>query len=234
MAVQLLDGAIWFGAFVISTSCHEAAHAWAALQLGDDTASRGGQVSLNPLPHLRREPIGMVVMPILSWLMGGWMMGWASAPFSPEWARQFPRRAAWMALAGPAANLALAGAMALLMRVGVEWGVFVAPYSLNMTHLVSAASADPTVVVLAKVVSVGLSLNLLLCVFNLLPVPPLDGSSVPMLLLPETAARRYLEVLHSPMLRLVGLLFLFRGFGSFFPPILAFVASLLHPGSHYG
>src|ERR1700679_4089938 len=121
---DLVEGAMWFGAFLLSTTCHEASHAWVAFRLGDDTAMKGGQVTLNPVPHIRREPVGMVVVPIISWFAGGWIIGWASAPYSVEWARQHPRRAALMALAGPATNLALALAAALLIRVGYEWNVF--------------------------------------------------------------------------------------------------------------
>src|SRR5450755_3711119 len=106
------NGILWYIAFLYSTTCHEAAHAWAAFRLGDPTAFLGGQVSLNPWPHLRREPVGMVVVPVACWVLGGWLMGWASAPYSREWARTYPRRAGLMALAGPAANLCLALAAA--------------------------------------------------------------------------------------------------------------------------
>jgi hypothetical protein len=84
---------------------------------GDTTAAEGGQATLNPIPHIRRSPFGMVVVPIVSYLLGGWMIGWASAPFNPAWQRQYPRRSAWMALAGPAANFSLM----LLAGLRFEW-----------------------------------------------------------------------------------------------------------------
>jgi Zn-dependent protease len=87
--------------------------------------------------------------------------------------------------------------------------------------------------VLANVLSVFFSLNLLLCIFNLLPVPPLDGSSLPLLVLPETAAQKYFDAMRSPILQLIGFMIISRGLGSFFQPILAFAASLLHPGLHF-
>ena len=71
----------WYVVFVFSVTCHEAAHAFAAMKLGDKTAYHGGQVTLDPTPHVRRSPFGMVVVPILSFLLGGWMIGWASAPY---------------------------------------------------------------------------------------------------------------------------------------------------------
>src|SRR5512135_3414539 len=98
---------IYYLVFLLSTTFHEAAHAWAALLGGDPTAYHGGQVSLDPRAHIRREPMGMLVIPLLSALISGWPMGFASAPYDPAWARRHPRRAAWIALAGPAANLTL-------------------------------------------------------------------------------------------------------------------------------
>jgi Zn-dependent protease len=227
-----VDGVLWYGAFVLSTTCHEAAHAWTALKLGDDTASRGGQVSLNPLPHIRREPLGMVLMPILTWISGGWIMGWASAPFNAEWARNAPRRAAIMALAGPGANLALAIIAGLLIRIGVEWNVFVAPTSLGMARLVEAVDAGGWDFV-AQSLSIFVSLNLLLCAFNLLPVPPLDGSSLPMLVLPQSLGQRYFDVLRSPILRIAGIVLITRGVGPILPPLLRAAATIIHPGVVY-
>src|SRR3954469_2755940 len=103
----LAFGLIWFVAFLFSSTCHEASHAWVARRGGDETAHSLGQVSLNPFPHIQREPFGMVIMPWLSPIYAAGMMGWASAPYNPQWALRPPRRAAWMALAGPAANFAL-------------------------------------------------------------------------------------------------------------------------------
>src|SRR5437763_130762 len=97
----IIDGGFWFLAFLFSTSVHEAAHAYVALRGGDRTAYLGGQVSLSPLPHIRREPIGMLLVPLLTAFTNGWAMGWASAPYDPRWADRHPRRAAWMAAAGP-------------------------------------------------------------------------------------------------------------------------------------
>ncbi len=114
----LVNGFIWYVAFLFSTTCHEASHALAAKLGGDETAALGGQVTLNPIPHIRREPFGMVVIPLLAFFMSGSMIGWASAPYDPLWERRHPRRAAWMALAGPAANFSLM----LLAAVGIRIG----------------------------------------------------------------------------------------------------------------
>lgn len=229
---DVTQGLLWFAVFLFSTVCHEASHAWAALKLGDDTAARGGQVSLNPWPHVRREPFGMVVVPLISWFAAGWMIGWASAPYDPVWARQWPRRAALMALAGPAANLTLLLAAAWLIRIGVEWQVFTAPWSLGSSHMVDAVNAGPWDTA-ARVLSIMFSLNLLLCVFNLLPLPPLDGSSVPLLLLPAGLAEKYSHALQAPVLRYAGLLLASRLLGPFFPTLLLAAGRLLYPSAHY-
>ena len=104
----LATGFLWFLAFLFSTTVHEAMHALAALKGGDPTAYHGGQVSLSPIPHIRREPIGMLVVPLLTALTQGWAIGWASTPYDTRWAAQYPKRAALMAAAGPAGNLSIA------------------------------------------------------------------------------------------------------------------------------
>src|SRR5437660_25605 len=128
---NLAIGLLRYVVFLFSTTCHEAAHALAAKIGGDPTAALGGQVSLNPIPHIRREPFGMVVVPALSLLTGGFMLGWASAPFDPLWRQRYPRRAAWMALAGPAANFTLVLLSILLIRIGIFTGYFDAPSRLR-------------------------------------------------------------------------------------------------------
>ena len=227
MEHDLVEGGMWYGAFLLSTVCHEASHAWVASRLGDDTALKGGQVTLNPIPHIRREPIGMVVVPLLSWFAGGWLIGWASAPYSVQWARTFPKRAALMALAGPATNLALAVAAALLIRLGYEWHVFAAPYSFTMSSL-AVAPAGGLADLAARVLSILLSLNLLLCLFNILPVPPLDGSNAPLLLLPQGAAMKYAELLRYPLFRYAGILLASRLIPPILPPLLQMVTRVLY------
>jgi Zn-dependent protease len=111
--------------FLFSTVCHEAAHAVAALRLGDQTAYHNGQVTLNPWPHIRQEPFGLGVLPIISMflnLQSGMpgVIGFASAPYDPMWAMRNPKRAAWMAMAGPAANFALALIAAALALMGAS------------------------------------------------------------------------------------------------------------------
>jgi Zn-dependent protease len=227
------DALLYFVVFLFSTTLHAAAHAWAALRGGDPTAYHGGQVSLNPLPHVRREPFGMVVLPLLSALLSGWPLGFASAPYDPQWAERHPRRAAWMAAAGPGANLLLMALAALALRAGAMAGVFFAPDAIDFGTLAAATSARWETV--GHLLSVAFSMNLLLMTFNLLPVPPLDGSAVIALGLTPEAARRYQGFLRStPMLGWLGLFAAWKLFAFLFDPNFVRAASLLYPGAHYG
>ena len=226
-------GLAWFAVFLFSTCCHEAAHAWAALRLGDPTAYLGGQVSLDPRPHIRREPVGTLVVPLLTFLLSrSWMMGWASAPYDPLWADRHPRRAAWMALAGPTANFVLVLAAALGIRAGVAAGLFTAPAEATFSS-VAAASGGGASAGAATLLSILFSLNLVLGVFNLIPLPPLDGSAAVPLLLPERWRRGWLEFLRQPMLSWAGLLLAWRLFPPLFAPLHTLALNLLWPGFLY-
>lgn len=218
--------AAWYAVFVLSTTLHEAAHAWAAMKLGDLTAYWGGQVSLNPLPHIQREPIGMVVLPILSFFSYGWMMGWASAPYDPFWANRHPRRAALMALAGPLGNLSLCLAAGIAIKVGIVAGFFAQANGLGFSRLIEAPQGGMATG-LATLLSIVFVLNLVLFVFNLLPLPPLDGSAVVVLLLPSRTIGRYQEILRQPMFMLMGLFAAWQIFGRVFAPVYITARRLL-------
>ncbi|HVW84965.1 MAG TPA: site-2 protease family protein, partial [Bryobacteraceae bacterium] len=189
---ELAFGFLEYVVFLLSTTCHEASHALVAKLGGDTTALEGGQVSLNPLPHIRREPFGMIVMPLLGIFTGTGLIGWASAPYDPLWSQQHPKRAAWMSLAGPAANFSLAIVAAILMRLGLALG-FLAPGAVSTAHIVQAASDSGVAEGFAAVLSVFFSLNILLGCFNLLPFPPLDGYGVLGLFTTEAGALKLQE-----------------------------------------
>jgi Zn-dependent protease len=219
--------------FLFSTTCHEASHALAAKLGGDPTAFHSGQVSLNPVPHIRREPFGMVVVPLLALLTGGAMIGWASAPYDPLWQQRHPRRAAWMSLAGPAANFTLVLVAAILIHAGILAGVFLPPMRLNSLHLVEAAA--PGIMEFgARFLSILFSLNLLLGTFNLLPIPPLDGFSAVGLVLPQAAAARWDRLGHA--LRgysFIALLLGWKLFERLYWPIFGLGVHLLYPHGRY-
>jgi Zn-dependent protease len=231
---SVLSLLLWYPAFLFSTTVHEAAHAWIALRGGDPTASHGGQVTLSPWPHIRREPIGMVVVPIVTSLTMGWAMGWASAPYDPDWAERHPRAAARMAVAGPAGNFAIALVAFLLVRLGLALGWFAAPDRAGLEHIVVAApqygvSGGPLDFV-ASLLSVLLVLNVLLGVFNLLPLPPLDGSAALGLVLPEGLARPVRRFASVPAFSLLGLLVAWKVFPVLVGPLFTGLLNLVHPG----
>lgn len=231
---HVVDAITYFIVFLFSTTLHEAAHAWAALRGGDRTAYHGGQVTLDPRPHIKREPFGMVVLPLVSALATGWPMGYASAPYDPNWARSHPRRAALMALAGPGANLLLVILAALALRIGAEVGVFFAPYRVHF-GFVASSNAGETWEAVSKLLSVIFSLNMLLFAFNLLPFFPLDGSAAITLLMNRETTKRYQEFLWStPMLGWIGLLIAWKLFDFVFEPVFYAVVNLIYPGVRYG
>jgi Zn-dependent protease len=173
---------VWYAAFLLALTCHEAGHALVARWGGDDTAYLSGQVSLNPWPHIRREPLGTVLVPVLTYFTGSsrWMMGWASAPYDPDWEARHPRRAALMSAAGPAANFVLFAIAFLVLKFGLLAGVWTVPQGdIALDRLVAAAPGQAGLVDAAgRFLSVVMGLNLILGVFNLLPFPPLDGIAV--------------------------------------------------------
>jgi len=166
---------------IVSLSVHEAAHAWSASQLGDDTAKRLGRVTLNPVAHV--DPIGTLVLPLVAMASGAPLIGWAKpTPVNARNLRHPRRDHILVTAAGPASNLVIAVLAAAALRAGAsgEWlGMFVVE---------------------------ALTLNVLLAVFNMLPLPPLDGGQILMALLPPRVAVRLGFLYQYGFLILMGLL----------------------------
>ena len=223
---SFFDFGCWLVVFLLSLSTHEAAHALVAKQLGDVTAYLGGQVTLDPIPHIKREPWGMLIVPIASYLSSGWMIGWASAPYNPVWAERYPKRAALMALAGPVANFGIAFLSWCGLKLGLLAGVFVPGGGWRFAETV--VSTQPGLWHLAAaLLSLGFSLNALLGVFNLIPVPPLDGSALPLFFLHDEMARAYQRFSRSAMPALLGLFVVWQFFPRIYRPIAAWLESTL-------
>ncbi len=232
-SVDPIEAIVFYVVFLFSTTLHEAAHAWAAKRGGDLTAYQGGQVSLDPVPHIRREPFGMVLLPIISVFITGWPFGFASAPYDPVWARNHPRRAGWMALAGPGANLLLILLAALAIRAGILTGTFFAPDSVSFAAVV-ASEASELATGSAFILSVFFSMNLVLFTLNLLPIPPLDGSGAVPLFLSEGLAARYQEFIQQPIFGLLGVLLAWYIFRAIYTPVFLGAVNLLYPEFDYG
>jgi len=181
---------IWILPVLFAITVHEAAHGWMALRLGDQTAMMLGRVTLNPLKHI--DLVGTLLVPGLMLMMGGMLFGWAK-PVPVTWKnlRNRKRDMALVALAGPAANLLMAIFWALTMK-----------FSLMLSTSFPAI-AKP----LLYMGGAGISINLVLMVLNLLPIPPLDGSRIVSALLPDKWAWRYNLLEKYGMVILLVLLF---------------------------
>lgn len=227
-------GVIWYVVFLFSTTCHEGAHALAAKLGGDLTASQGGQVSLNPIPHIQRSTFGLVIVPVLTYILPPhWMIGWASAPYDPAWQEHHPHRSAWMALAGPAANFSLMIIAGAAIRIGMLNGFLRMPESAGFTRITEAAVPGAAGFA-ATSLSILFVLNLLLGTFNLLPVSPLDGHTGVMLLMTENTARRFLDWTRAQGLGMFGLFLAWFLFDKIFDFIFRAALAALYPGSHWG
>ncbi len=201
---------IWFVATLLSLTLHEAMHALLGRLGGDETAAE--QVTLDPTPHIRREPFGMLLVPVLSFFFmgGGWMIGWASAPYDPRWAVAHPKRAAFMALGGPLGNLLIAGVAAGVLHAMIAAGHWTAAFG-GLEELAVASGGEATA--LTTFVSILFSVNVLLAAFNLLPVPPLDGYAVVPLFLTDKGTRRWFALFEDRSAAIIGIVIAWVVFG---------------------
>jgi Zn-dependent protease len=216
---------LWYATFVVSVTLHEAAHGWTAFRLGDATAHKAGLVTLNPLPHMQRSPFGMLLVPILMLLCtgGSVLVGWASTPCDESWARDHRKKAALMALSGPMANLLLLLIAALLIRGCMLLGIMTEAETPKFAHLVDSDRTE-----LATLLSVLFSLNLVLLVFNLIPLPPLDGSNLIALLPCKKLAPRCKAFVENPVLRGIGIIVALQVIRLILGPIWLFALKLLY------
>jgi len=204
---------VWLLPIITAITLHEAAHGWAADRLGDDTARRAGRVSLNPVRHV--DPVGTVLLPGVLLMFAPIVFGWAKpVPVQPGRLRHPRRDMALVAAAGPALNFILALACAWLLVVpallGGDSGLWLQQNLLN-----------------------ALLINLVLGVFNLFPIPPLDGGRIAVGVLPPGLARRWAGLERYGLLILLALLFVVplvtRQLGMEVSPLATFVFGVLRP-----
>ena len=180
---------VWALPAIIAITLHEAAHGYAALQFGDDTAQRMGRLSLNPLRHIDR--VGTIILPaILLLIHSPFLFGYAKpVPVNFGHLRKPKRDMIWVAAAGPVANVLIAIISALLLYVATMLPEQVAPWAVeNLQNSVQ--------------------INAVLAVFNMIPIPPLDGGRVAVGLLPLSLARPYARLERWGIFILIGALFL--------------------------
>jgi len=166
---------VWILPVVFAITVHEVAHGWVAKKYGDNTASMLGRLTLNPIKHI--DLIGTIIIPGLLLISGtGFIFGWAKpVPVDPRNFRNPRQDMAIVALAGPISNLIMAVAWAFIARLGVTIGAQTEAISLPLIYTGIA----------------GISINLVLAILNLLPIPPLDGSRILSGILPSYWAWQY-------------------------------------------
>lgn len=216
-------------AFLFAISVHESAHAWTANKCGDPTARMLGRVTLNPIKHI--DPIGTVVLPLLALISHFPMIGWAKpTPVDPRNFKNEVRDDILTSVAGPVSNLMVATAAVVglaMISVTSQDGHFIVQLMAgSYGRAVGALSGTPSILLpIAGMLYWFMFLNVLLAAFNLIPIPPLDGSHVLRHFLPERARRIYDTL---GMFALIAL-FLFGGpvIGVFILPFLNFFTDVL-------
>ncbi len=197
---------------ILAFSIHECAHAWTANRLGDPTALMMGRVTLNPLKHI--DPLGSVLFPLIGLVYGGMLFGWAKpTPVTPRNFKHYKRDDILVSLAGPASNL-LSAIVALILLVIVKHVVAggataIATAVLLANHIPVSTENLPQLFPIALFLYYVILLNLLLLVFNLIPLPPLDGSHILRHFLPYDALKVYDRI---PMFVMLIIMIVFGGF----------------------
>lgn len=212
---------IFLGILAVLVSIHEASHAWMANRLGDPTARYQGRVSLNPLVHI--DPLGTVMLPlfliVFSVVTGSplFLIGWAKpTPFNP-WNLQNPRRdSALISFAGPVSNFILALILAIPFRLGL---LTVPDNSLFSTNISLSGPSE----IISLTVSVTLVLSVILGIFNLIPIAPLDGFKVVTGMLPKNLALQWQQLERFGPIILLALIFFG---GQILSPIIFGILSL--------
>jgi len=204
---------LFFAALIPSIILHEVTHGWVALAFGDDTAKRAGRLTLNPLKHI--DPLGTIVVPAVLILTTGWAFGWAKpVPVNISRLRNPRNDNVIVALAGPITNIALA------LAAGLAYGFFV-PFATKNIPVPSQPTGPQFLFLIGYV-------NVILAVFNLIPIPPLDGSAVLERLMPRSWIPAYLRIRPYTIFIVLGFVLLSRdGLQSVFDPFLNLWSRLL-------
>ena len=215
---------------ILAFSVHECAHAWTAWRLGDPTAKMLGRVTLNPIKHL--DIFGSVIFPLISLVYGGMLIGWAKpTPVTGRNFKNYRRDDILVTLAGPASNLLLATValiLLIILKYVIPGGVVAIATAVALASHIPGVSTEnlPSLFPIALLLYYIIFINLLLFIFNLIPIPPLDGSRILRHYLPYSALQVYDRIGTIGLF----LIFLLGGgviFRIFFFPLLGFFQHIL-------
>jgi Zn-dependent protease len=217
-------------ALILAFSVHECAHAWTAWRLGDPTAKMLGRVTLNPLKHL--DPFGSVLFPLIGLVYGGMLFGWAKpTPVTARNFKNYRRDDILVTLAGPASNIVSATVALILLVIlkhAIAGGLVAVVTAMALAQHYPGVSTEnlPTLFPIALLLYYIIFINLVLFVFNLIPVPPLDGSHILRHFLPYNALQVYdrIGMFGMFIIMILGGRFIFAIFLS---PLKAFFDNLL-------
>ncbi|HEY7911194.1 MAG TPA: site-2 protease family protein [Blastocatellia bacterium] len=200
---------IWFVVFLFSLSFHEAAHAWTSEKFGDYTGRYQGRITLNPIPHI--DPIGTILFPLIMMFTSIPLLGWAKpVETNPLLWRDKKKANISVSAAGPISNFILLFIAFIALKGMIEAGIIgINPRAGDFYRLLMPMSGQPTFMEpLVMLLSVMLVLNLALGIFNLIPIPPLDGSHVLESVLPYEMGQAYAQIRPYGFILLIALMYL--------------------------
>ena len=224
---NIIDLLSTFIVLLFSLTIHESAHAWTANWLGDPTARSLGRITLNPLVHV--DPIGTVLLPLIAFSTGVPILGWAKpVPVNVANLRNDRSDFVWVAAAGPISNLVIALAGALMMRLLVVWATNVDVLGGQPSFLsYDLAGLSGPVIRIFQLANLAVQINLLLAVFNMIPIPPLDGGNVLGGMLPMWLGEPYDRLVRPYGFLLLYALLLTGALGTIIGPPYLFLSRLL-------
>lgn len=224
---NIIDLLSTFIVLLFSLTIHESAHAWTANWLGDPTARSLGRITLNPLVHV--DPIGTVLLPLIAFSTGVPILGWAKpVPVNVANLRNDRSDFVWVAAAGPISNLVIALAGALMMRLLVVWATNVDVLGGQPSFLsYDLAGLSGPVIRIFQLANLAVQINLLLAVFNMIPIPPLDGGNVLGGMLPMWLGEPYDRLVRPYGFLLLYALLLTGTLGAIIGPPYLFLSRLL-------
>jgi len=203
--MEIITRVLAYFVLLFAITIHEAAHGWAANKLGDPTAYNLGRVTLNPIPHI--DPIGTILLPLLMMFTGIPLIGWAKpVPVNPMNLRNPRRDNLWISAAGPISNFTAATVLFIIIRI-IK---FASPQAFHAAFYTAPGLSGNFQLAqgLFLILYFGILINTFLAIFNLIPIPPLDGSGVLMGFLSDEAVEKYERIRPYGFIIIIGLIWI--------------------------